>query len=165
MSDNHSTTQEPSGKPAKPSKPYADFPLTPHPSDVGARRFAGKLHYFGSIDNPDAALAKFLEQKDALLAGRKPRPDSSAVTVKELCNTFLTHKKGLLDASELTAHTWTKYKTACDEVVITFGKSRMAKDVGPDDFAFASQTHGEEMGRVSPGRHDSARPLDIQAWT
>ena len=31
--------------------------------------------------------------------------------------------------------TWGDYKTACDEIVASFGKSRLLADVGPDDFA------------------------------
>ena len=47
------------------------------------------MHYFGSWSDPDAALAKYLEQKDELHAGRKVRPDQSAVTVKDVTNAFL----------------------------------------------------------------------------
>jgi integrase len=129
MSEHHPTA------PAKPSKPYPDFPLFPHDAGVWAKKIRGKMHYFGPWSDPDGALAKYLEQKDALHAGRKPRPDPDALTVKELANAFLNHKKALRDAGELSPRTWDEYKEACDLMVPAFSKSRTVADLGPDDFA------------------------------
>lgn len=146
MLENHSTTLSPSDKPAKASKPYPEFPLTPHPTGRWCKKIRGRLHYFGPIDNPDAALEKYLAEKDALHAGRKPKPDSSAITVKEVVNTFLTHKKGLLDSGELTAHTWAKYKTATDMVIAAFGKGRLVADLAPEDFAALRKRMAKKWG-------------------
>ena len=63
-------------KPVKPEKPHPDFPLTAHPAGYWCKKIRGKIHYFGPWSDPDGALKKYLEQKDALHAGRKPRPDS-----------------------------------------------------------------------------------------
>jgi hypothetical protein len=53
------------------------------------------MHYFGPWDDPDGALAKYLAERDALHAGRKPREVSEGVTVKELCDAYLNHKQAL----------------------------------------------------------------------
>src|SRR5262245_61584975 len=96
MSANHPTA------PAKPSKPYSDFPLFPHATGRWAKKIRGKIHYFGPWANPDAALKKYQDQRDDLHAGRTPRQDPEALTIKDLANAFLTHKRGLLDAGELS---------------------------------------------------------------
>src|SRR6516165_252205 len=80
-------------RPNKPAKPYPDFPLFPHATRRWAKKIRGKLHYFGPWDDPDSALAKYLEQKDALHAGRKPRTDPKALTVKDVANAFLNAKQ------------------------------------------------------------------------
>jgi integrase len=132
MSDTNSTAPVPSGKPAKP---YPDFPLTAHPTGQWCKKIRGKLHYFGKWDDPDSALQSYLAQKDDLHAGKKPRPDPDAITVKDVANAFLNHKKALLDAGELSPHTWTKYTTAAGEAVAHLGKARLASDLDPQDFA------------------------------
>src|SRR5579871_2946911 len=135
MSENHSTAQAPSGKPAKPAKPYPEFPLTAHPAGYWCKKIRGKLHYFGPWDDPDGALKKYLDQKDALHAGRKPRPDADALTVKDACNAFLNHKRTRLDAGELSPRSWRDYKETAVLLVKSFGKSRLVADLGPEDFA------------------------------
>src|SRR4051794_18586838 len=86
----------------KPEKPHPEFPLFPHDNGCWAKKIRGKLHYFGVWADPDGALAKYLEQKDALHAGVTPRPEPRALTIKDLANAFLNHKQSLLDAGELS---------------------------------------------------------------
>jgi integrase len=129
MSDVHPTA------PAKPNKPYPDFPLFPHATRRWAKKIRGQLHYFGPWRDPDGALQKYLEQKDALHAGRKPRPGSEALTIKDLANAYLNHKQALLDAGELSPRTWLNCKEATDLLVAHLGRQRVVADLGPDDFA------------------------------
>src|SRR4051812_15770977 len=121
----------------KPAKPYPDFPLFPHATRRWAKKIRGQMHYFGSWANgPDAALAKYLAEKDDLHAGRKPRVQvSEGVTVKALVNAFLNHKQTRLDNGELSSRTWRTYKETTDVLVQQFGKQRLASDLDPDDFA------------------------------
>src|SRR3954452_270544 len=102
MSEEHSITAGASAKPAKPNKPHPDFPLFPHAAGVWAKKIRGKLHYFGPWADPDGALAKYNEQKEALHVGKKPREGTEGVTVKDIVNAFLNAKRGLLDAGELS---------------------------------------------------------------
>jgi integrase len=121
--------------PAKPSKPYPEFPLFPHAAGYWAKKIRGKMHYFGPWADPDAALEKYLEQKDALHAGRKPRPDADALTMKDAANAFLNAKQALVDAGELSPRTWAEYKAMTDELVAHLGKGRLVADLDPEDFA------------------------------
>src|SRR5579885_192922 len=118
MTEGNSTTNPANSKPAKP---YPAFPLTAHPAGQWCKKIRGKLHYFGPWGDPDAALNRYLEQREALHAGRKPRPDVDALTVKTLANEFLNHKRTLLDAGELSPRTWDEYKETCDLLVANFG--------------------------------------------
>lgn len=124
-----------SADPTKPAKPYPEFPLFAHATRRWAKKIRGQLHYFGPWDDPDGALKKYQEQKDALHAGRKPRPDTEGLTVKELANRFLNAKQALVDSGELSPRTWAEYKTTAVLVVANFGKQRLVADLDPDDFA------------------------------
>jgi hypothetical protein len=139
----------PSGKPAKP---YPEFPLTAHPAGYWCKKIRGKIHYFGPWNDPDGALKKYLEQKDALHAGRTPRADPEGVTVKEVCNAFLNAKQALMDAGELSRRMWSEYKEVCDLLVSQFGKGRHAADLGPSDFAALRKKMAKRWGpSLMPG--------------
>jgi integrase len=146
MSEHHPTA------PAKPSKPYADFPLFPHAAGVWAKKIRGKMHYFGPWADPDAALAKYLEQKDALHAGRKPREATAGVTVKELANRFLNAKHQLVVGGELSPRTWTDYKEASDLVLSDFGKARLLADVDQGDFSALRNRLAKKWGPFRLGK-------------
>src|SRR5262249_12061958 len=129
-------------------KPYPEFPLTAHPAGYWCKKIRGKLHYFGPWSDPDGALKKYLEQKDALHAGKKPRNDSGEATVKDAANAFLNHKTALQDAGGLAARTWSEYKATTDALVSHFGKGRLVEDVGPDDFAALRRKLAGKVGPV-----------------
>jgi integrase len=132
MSDPHSTS---SATPGKPAKPYPDFPLTAHPAGYWCKKIRGKLHYFGPWADPDGALAKYLERKDALHAGRPHRPDPQALTVKDVANTFLNARREALEAGDLSPRTWADYRAIMDVMVAGLGKQRGALTLDPQDFA------------------------------
>jgi integrase len=160
MSEHHSTApaepdkrSEPvaTGKPAKPSKPYPEYPLTAHPAGQWCKKIRGKVYYFGVWGDPGAALDSYLAQKDDLHAGRKPREDTEALTVKGLCNQLLHSKQALVDNGELCPRTWDDYKEVCDLLVAEFGKGRLVADLGPDDFAALRSRMAKRWGPVRLG--------------
>ncbi len=147
----HSTTT------AKPAKPYRDFPLFPHATGRWAKKIRGKLHYFGPWGEPDAAVNKYLDQRDALHAGRTPRATGDGLTVKQLCNAFCEAKERQADAGDITRRTFLDYHGTAATIIAAFGKNRLVDDLAADDFealraSFAKRlnpnTLGNEVQRV-----------------
>jgi len=146
------------GKPAKPDK---DFPLWLHPSGRWCRKIHQKVWYFGKADNPQAALEKWLDQKDDLLAGRTPRPKSNGLLLGDpphdpdssvgLVNRFLTAKQERVESGELTRRTFEDYKATCQRLVDVFGWSRRVDDLAPEDFEKLRSQIGKTRGVVSLG--------------
>jgi len=52
-------------------KPYADIPLTFHRNGQWCKKTRGSIHYFDT--SADAALQKYVSQRDDLQAGAKER--------------------------------------------------------------------------------------------
>jgi len=119
------------------SKPREDFPLYPHRTGRWVKRVRGKLHYFGKCaDDPkgEAALTRWLDEKDDLLAGRTPRAKTGGLTVGEMCDRFLQSKDKQRAAGEITFMTRRDYQETTDRIVAQFGKNRLVSDLGSDDF-------------------------------
>jgi integrase len=136
------------GASSKPSKPYPDFPLQSSTNGYWQKRINGKLCYFGrwghvvsgvmechSNDGWKEALAKFNAEKDALYAGRVYRPQSDDdLTLKYLCNHFLTFKKEKFEEAEIVERTLQSYYDICEFLLSEFGRDRLVDDITKDDF-------------------------------
>lgn len=155
------------GKSAKPAKPYPDFPLTPHNSGRWCKKIRGKLHFFGRWGNvregkvvpvddvaasADAAVELYKEQRDDLYAGRKPRPkEGEGIRLRDVVNRYLTRKRQLLDAGEITARTFGEYHATCGRLVDAFGADRLVSTLASDDFGKLRAVLAKTRGPVALG--------------
>jgi integrase len=135
MSDSHFTAAAPSGKPAKPPKPYPEFPLTAHPAGYWCKKIRGKIHYFGPWTDPAGALDNYERQKEALHAGKTPRQNPETLTVKDVANAFLAAKEEAVKAGELSPRTWADYHAIMKMMLKGLGWHKAVATLDPQDFA------------------------------
>ena len=134
----------------KPDKPYPDFPLFAHATRRWAKKVRGKMCYFGPWADPQAALTKYLDQKDDLHAGRSPRkPEDVGLTVRDLCNQFLTAKRHRLENDELGQRMFKEYHAACERLVDAFGRNKLVSDLRAEDFEQLRATLSKGVGPVT----------------
>jgi len=141
----------------KLSKPRPDFPLFPHATDRWAKKVRGKLHYFGKVSTDprgEAALELWLDQKDALLAGRIPRKrNDDERTLEDVCDSFLATKECLKDSGEISPRTFADYFATCGRLLDHFGKDRIVipEELTPDDFGKYRAELARTRGPVALG--------------
>jgi integrase len=116
----------------KPDKPYADFELFAHASGQWAKKINGRLHYFGTWDDWQGALDRYLDQRDYLVIGRTP--PAQATSLADVLNQFLSDKKRSLDAGDIAQRTYTEYESVCDQIA-TLGKRRAFESLTYEDFS------------------------------
>jgi hypothetical protein len=141
-------------KTKKPEKPYPDIPLFYHQTGQWAKKVRGKLHYFGT--DADAALSKWLTDKDHLLAGRSRPLHADGLTLRDLCNRFLTTKKALVDTGELSPRTWGGYHATCEGMLASLGKTVPVADLSGEDFEKYRAALARRFGQVGLGTKSSA---------
>jgi len=124
-------------KSKKPHKPYRSFPLTAHNNGQWCKKILGKVHFFGIWADPQGALDRYLGVAADLHAGRQPQlatlsPD--VMTVKYVCNHYLTHQQQKVDSGEIGP----RWLEDCRRVIEVFarvvGLQRGVSDLRPDDF-------------------------------
>jgi len=135
-------------------KPRPDFPLFPHATGRWAKKVRGKLKYFGKCETDpkgEAALLKWLDEKDDHIAGRTPRGKREGLTVAQLCDRFLQAKDMQLDAHEISPLTRRDYERTTDRLVSQFGKNRLVSDLASDDFEALRANISKTRGSVALG--------------
>jgi hypothetical protein len=147
------TKRQGKGK-ARVAKPYPDFPFTTHPRGIWVKRIGGVLRYFGPVDDPQAALQKYLDEKDDWQAGRVPQAKSDDIRLKELVNRFLVAKKHDVKEGRIQTCTFEDYNKVCGRILECFAPSDpVVEQLRPDDFRKLEShfRHGKKSkrGKVS----------------
>ena len=123
--------------------------MFPHATRRWAKKIRGKLHYFGPWDDPDAALAKYLDQKDDLHAGRTPRVAGDGLTLRDLVNRFLSSKERAVATGDLQQRSFTDYYQTCRRLIEVFGTARLVTNLAADDFERLNALLAENMAPVT----------------
>lgn len=144
-------------------KPYPDFPLFLHATGQWGKKIRGRTHYFGT--DPVEAEKKYQQQREDLHAGRTPSLHPDGLTVRDLVNRFLTSKKALQDAGELSPRTWSDYYYSCENLIDHLGKSRRVADLTGLDFERLRTVIAKKRGPVALGNEvQRIRTLFKYAW-
>jgi len=69
-----------------------------------------------------------------LHAGRAPRADTDALTLRKLVNVFMSSKRADIDAGRRSPRTFSDYHCVCDLLIDEFGATRAVSDIRPLDF-------------------------------
>lgn len=145
-----STLARSRGKAASKSNSSSkDFPLKIHKGrGYWCKKVRGVLHYFGKVsDDPkgEAALAKWLVEKDDHFAKRTPR-SKDGLTVEDLADHFVNAKRPYVASGELTKRMFDEYYNTCQRIIKTFGAKRLVEDLGPNDFAKLRESAAKKWG-------------------
>ena len=82
-----------------------------------------------------AALSKMEKGAWDLHAGPTLRVASVELTVKEMCNKFMTAKQRQHDADDLTRKRFVDYLNSCQNLIKSFGGDRLVTDLAADAFS------------------------------
>jgi hypothetical protein len=107
------------------------------------------VRFFGVWAEPQAALERWLDEKDDLLVGRIPRSRSASVhatNLRDLCCKILVAKKARVDGGERSGHSWLGIHEICDELGATFTGDRLLTDIQPEDFQKLRQRWSAKWG-------------------
>ena len=115
-------------------KPYPAFPLTPHPSGQFCKKIRGKLFYFGSVADSEAALERYHRHCQGLHSGQTTRIGcADELTVARLANKFLAAKERKREAGNIEAATFVEYHRDCELMVSHFGRARSVASITRKD--------------------------------
>jgi integrase len=109
------------------------FPLTLHPTGQYCKKIKGKTYYFGS-DKKDA-LQRYLDQATYLhgCQNNLQRPTDDSMTLKQLCDMYLTYQYSKLQADDLTAKHHNDQISSLDKLMAFLGPNRKIKSISTLD--------------------------------
>ena len=124
-----------------------DCPLFLHRNGQWAKKIKGKQHYFGTDLN--AALVRWVDEKDYLLAGRPIPKKDGKPTIEELGN--LCHASGVVRVSsgEITQRSLDDTTKSINRLIEIVGGKCKPESLEPLDFARIKQELFEPVERTT----------------
>ena len=125
-----------------------DCPLFLHRgSGQWAKKVRGKTIYFGT--DKDAALKRWAEEKDRLLAGLKPKRLSGEPTLEELGNLFIAHCRNRQASGTLSEVSVNDYIRSIRRLCEFRGNDDQPGTWRPLDFAQIAEAYAQPVKRVT----------------
>lgn len=119
---------------ARPQKPYPEFPLFAHNNGQWCRKIAGKLHSFGTWDDPNAALKNHNDNFANLKEGLEKAEDFDGCRVADVINEYLSVQEDRLELGEIQQVTFDSLKYVGQLIVEFIPKTRAVDSLTPKDF-------------------------------
>jgi len=127
-------------------KGHPSYPLTVHPSGRWSKKIRGKTHYFGKLDDPQAALKLWDSEREYLEAGLEPPTWNDGLTVGELAARHLADVDSRIAAGRMKFRSRSGYAVAGK----LFDDARLSgmpvSSIGPEHFTVL-QSILERSGR------------------
>lgn len=132
----------------KPRKPSKDYPLFAHDTGRWAKKIRGQTRYFGPWEDPQAALRKYLSEKDYYLAGIEPPTEDSphGITLRSTCNLFLEQKESEIQNEQIKAKTFQDLVDTAARLVDAWSPNKPVCQLRPKDFASLQNRWAREVG-------------------
>lgn len=108
-------------------------PLFLHRNGQWAKKVCGKAHYFGT--DLDAALKRWADEKDDLLAGRTPKRNDHRPTIVELANLYADHCRKRIAIDDLEQRSYDEARKSIQRAIDVLGESCRPDDLRPLDFS------------------------------
>lgn len=143
----------------KPSKPSADFPLTPHASGKWAKKINGKVRYFGRWDDPVGAVAQYR----AFLEAQSKDDQNVSLTVNAAAEAFLAAKAKAVERGELCHRSWKEYRDTCQRFATFIGHDRLVDSLGPGDFSAFRELRQQSWNLIAVG-NEITRVRSLFKW-
>jgi integrase len=109
-----------------------------------AKKIKGKLIYFGSVkQDPEGvvALQRYAHELPYWKRGEVPptrgavvNPAVASITLRELCNQFLSVQEDRQTVGELSPRSFRDYYRACERLIDHFGRGQVVTDLRPQQF-------------------------------
>lgn len=114
-------------------KKVSECPLVQHKNGQWYRKVKGRFFYFGT--DLDAALKRWVAEKDYILAGQPIPKASGDPSIVALANLFIANKKGKVASGAIEARTVEDYELTIKRLIGIVGKECRPQHLRPLDFA------------------------------